>query len=514
MNKRIFLVGLIGGLLVSGALYYPLYRYLPSGFVEGWPSADGQVAIICLVVASILLFVTGFIAGRISGARNRLGAAGAGAASGLTAALVAEVLIAGAAAGVWGAKLMLAHGLHATRDDAEFLSLLTHAVSSIVWWTYLSIWIATGVGLLIGGLGGLAVGKTGKQAYPQPGLWLSIAAAGVLASALNLIAMILLYALLSRSTQNAANGIAERFIEGYTLPYPSESMLWWAAATNLAWLIFWQFIAWRLLRHLPAAWCMAFLLVGMTLLLVLPGLLLLFQLSSVAIAIFTLLLVMGILWVALKILLRSRMKSVQATRFQRAWNKLSEFFARVGQARATAGYFLFISLSTTLLVCLLDRDTFLLPWVSGGLMLNILFAVLGLRDVWKSGPPPSGEIAFPTTHEFFAGALLGGSFCAILTLLNCLAPLTLVLLPIEMLIVLTFHDEGQAVAAAGSQTLSSIVQTNYTAPVMIVAAAGVAVTVMAILVTVVGTAVCRHRSANGSSKETDERDICAGRMSA
>ena len=571
MKKRIFLVGLAGGLLVSRALNYPLYRYLPSQFVEGWPSADGQVAIVCLALAGILLLVIGFVSGLMSGARNRLGAMGAGAAAGLTASLLAELLVIGAAAGVWGARAILAHGLHATSGDAEYLQLLAWSVSSILWWTYLSIWIAGGAGLLLGGLGGLAAGNRSEPAHPQSGLWLNIAAAGTLASSLNLIVMVSVYVLLESVLQNVADEIAEGFMEGYSLPYPSTSILSWAAATSLVWLIFWQFVAWRVLRSLPASRSMTFLFVGAALLLVPVGLLpllyylntptmivldssgsaltLVWQAATILawlaswqfvasyilrrspasrkraillrvalllvplgllpilwhlltttfgslgeIVIPVLVLAGGVLWAASTIQLRPRTKPLLETPFRRAWNRVMGLLERVGQARAAAVYFLFVSLSATLLVFLVDSDTFLLPWLTGGLLLNILFAALGLRAAWKSGLPPSGEPALPAAREFFAGASLGGSFFAFLSLLNCLAPLSLVLLPIVMIAPLSLYEESEVIELVQSQgmALTGIVQMNYTIMARVVTTAGVAVAVIAILLTAAGTIWKRH----------------------
>jgi hypothetical protein len=100
MNKRVFLVGLAGGLLVSGALFYPLFLYVPSNFVEGWSAVDSGPVWPLLALAGVLLLVTGFVAGRSSGTHNRVAAAGAGAAAGLTAALLAEILLGSAATAV------------------------------------------------------------------------------------------------------------------------------------------------------------------------------------------------------------------------------------------------------------------------------------------------------------------------------------------------------------------------------------------------------------------------------
>jgi hypothetical protein len=44
MNAKVYWVGLGGGLMVSAALFYLLYIYLPGLFVSGWYASDTHLA--------------------------------------------------------------------------------------------------------------------------------------------------------------------------------------------------------------------------------------------------------------------------------------------------------------------------------------------------------------------------------------------------------------------------------------------------------------------------------------
>ncbi len=85
MNKRVFLVGVGGGVLVSAAGWIPLRVFLPKTALPNWMperSASFQEALGWAAGMVVLLLLTGFMAGRMSGVRSRLGAMGAGAIAG------------------------------------------------------------------------------------------------------------------------------------------------------------------------------------------------------------------------------------------------------------------------------------------------------------------------------------------------------------------------------------------------------------------------------------------------
>ncbi len=247
MRARVYIVGLVGGVLVTSVLYYPLYLYLPGTFVKDWPSAPGGLAIALTAVGVVLTLFTGVVAARISGTRDRARAAAAGAVAGLIAVLVAEMWVGGATAGAWGARDLLAYGLKPARNNTEFISLLTDAVTGAHWWTYLSVWIAILTGLGLGALGGGLVGPGGAPAKPPSGTWpAELSLIGVMVSALTLAITVVIFALLGPSTQKAADSVT------HILRYPSSSLIAWPVGTLFVLLLIWEALGWWWLRRARA----------------------------------------------------------------------------------------------------------------------------------------------------------------------------------------------------------------------------------------------------------------------
>jgi hypothetical protein len=247
MRARVYVAGLGGGVLVTSVLYYPLYLYLPGTFVKDWPSAPGGLAIALTGVGVVLMLFTGVVAARISGTRDRAGAAAAGAVAGLIAALIAEMWVGGAAAGAWGARDLLVYGLKPARNNTEFITLLTDAVTGAHWWTYLSAWIAILTGLGLGALGGGLAGPGGAPAKPPSGTWpAELSLIGVLVSALTLVITVVIFALLGPSTQKAADSVT------HILRYPSSSLIAWPVGTLFILLLIWEALGWRWLRRARA----------------------------------------------------------------------------------------------------------------------------------------------------------------------------------------------------------------------------------------------------------------------
>lgn len=247
MRARVYLVGLGGGVLVTAVLYYPLYLYVPGTFVKDWPSAPGGLAIALTGVGVVLMLFTGVVAARISGTRDRAGAAAAGAVAGLIAALIAEMWVGGAAAGAWGARDLLVYGLKPARNNTEFISLLTDAVTGAHWWTYLSAWIAILTGLGLGAIGGVSAGPGGAPAKPPSGTWpAELSLIGALVSALTLVITVVIFALLGPSTQKAADSVT------HILRYPSSSLIAWPVGTLFVLLLIWEALGWWWLRRARA----------------------------------------------------------------------------------------------------------------------------------------------------------------------------------------------------------------------------------------------------------------------
>ncbi len=244
MRSKVYFIGLGGGLLVTAALYYPLYVYLPGTAVAGWPTAQATLAQVLTGVAALLLVATGAVAARNSGTTTRGEAAGAGAVAGLIAAAVAEMWLGGAAGGVWGVRQLLAHGLRPTSDEAAFLSLVSDAVVSAQWWTYVSIWIAMLAGPALGAAGGALAGPGGIVVKPPSGTWpTELSVIGVISSVMMMIVSSAIFARLGPSVQSSADQA------GHILIYPASSVIAWPTATNLILLAVWQALGWWWLKN-------------------------------------------------------------------------------------------------------------------------------------------------------------------------------------------------------------------------------------------------------------------------
>lgn len=456
MSKRIFLIALLGGLLSVAAAYYPLYRWLPGQFVADWPAANERLALTGLALTLVLWLLTGAFAARQSGTRSRLAAVGAGALAGLIAAWLVEIALGGAAAGVWGSRLMLRHGIHATRDEAEFLFLLAHGVSSIAWGVYLSIWALGGLGALLGALGGWAAGPGGKPAPAENAFWLMVSSLVTPLAAASLLVMTATFTSLGSALQNATNRM------GFALPYPAASAFAWPVTTHLVWLLFWQIFAWRLTRNAaPPATLRLPSLLGMALLLsVLLGFVLnpafagLFYGNPVAVLI--LLAVAALLnWVAARIRFPRAASSAPPTR-------LGNFLRQLGEARLAAWYFFVLSILTLALAVLIDRKMLTRHlWLPLGLGLGVLLGGLGVWETRARAPleAESGKDAFDQ-KEFFVLGGLSSLFNLLFISLGTLAPFSLVLIPVVMIAPLSQHEEA-AVQAMTTSTLPEMVQTSY-----------------------------------------------------
>lgn len=154
MNLRTTLIGFLGGLGVTAALYYPLYVVVPWLYVPGWESGDLQKAWIGLGLAACLLLLTGFLAGLFT-AGSRWKRLWAGAAAGLLAAGMAFCVYGAPAAGVFGSRLLLEYGFRPAPDDAQFVFLVMEPTIGVIVWTHLA-WLGLSLaGFLLGLLGGV-----------------------------------------------------------------------------------------------------------------------------------------------------------------------------------------------------------------------------------------------------------------------------------------------------------------------------------------------------------------------
>lgn len=94
--NRVILTGLLGGLALIAALFYPLYVLVPSGVIPGWMTGSPALGVLCGVLAAGLAVGTGYVAAVWSGLRRPA----FGALAGATAGLLAYMGIGATAAGM------------------------------------------------------------------------------------------------------------------------------------------------------------------------------------------------------------------------------------------------------------------------------------------------------------------------------------------------------------------------------------------------------------------------------
>jgi hypothetical protein len=451
-------------------------------------------AVYFLVGAIIILLVIGIIAARISGVKNRIGAAGAGALAGIVSVAVANLLIGGAASGIWGAQEMLSHGLHATSGDAEFITLVGNTVTAILWWENLAMGCSLITGFIVGGLGGLLAGIGSSLTTPQSGLWLSLSAAGAVASSINLITVLTVYALLVESIQDIEKQIRVEFNPGYKLVYSPDTVFIMAGIFSLLGLLIWQFVGWRIIRKTAYRSDSTFVFVGICLLVtpiifipLLIGMISFmessFSVSGLLISLSIILVICGIYIFAKKLRLHPTRTPGHPSRIHRIFHWIWDTLMKLGSHKAAALFFFIHTLITALLIYLFYTSNLFVTYVIGGLLIAIILASLSLWSAWKPATPGPAEAIEPKAKDVFSGSLIAGSFFSGLTLLNILTPLSVVLIPIKMINVLAYYNESEAAVAANGLSLVSIVNWSYLQPVIMTLGVVVIVILMAILIT-------------------------------
>lgn len=184
MKLRVMIWGVVGGLWLVLILNYPLHEYL----VQDTP-ADRAALSLSLLLAGLLSIVgIGAAGSRLSGAKTRSAGVVAGAVSGATSTLIVEVILGVIAAGVWGALPVLEQSLLGAVPECELAPILYEGIISTFLWVYGSIALALVAGLGLGALGGLAGGRAGSEGEEDLRPPMLLAVGGVLASGIATVA--------------------------------------------------------------------------------------------------------------------------------------------------------------------------------------------------------------------------------------------------------------------------------------------------------------------------------------
>lgn len=219
MNAKMYLAGIIGGTLCSLALWMPLAEYLPATLLTGWQPVNANLAWGLIILACLIVAACGVAAARMSGTKSRTGASISGAVNGLIAAMMSYIMVGGAAAGVWGARPILAYGLKPAVDDSQMIELIVDSLTGIHWWGMIALWSVMLIGLGLGALGGALAGPAGE---PDPEIFLIYqvtAVCGMLTGALILIVNTAVLALLVETTAKSVDKA------GIVPAYPINTML-------------------------------------------------------------------------------------------------------------------------------------------------------------------------------------------------------------------------------------------------------------------------------------------------
>jgi hypothetical protein len=245
MNARTILTGIAGGILLSLTMEYPLYRYLPSPLIPDWPPASLWIAVLLVVVGLFLTVGIGAVGALVSDASGKVGAAAAGAFTGLTAAWIVMIWAGGPAAGMWGSRTVLTYGLHSAQDDTQFLQLLLESTAQAVWWTFSSVWLAGCTGAVLGAAGGMLAGRGRISGRLSSRLWPMVLFPGTACAAAAAI-----YAVLTISTLGPQILETARTI-GYALSVPDFVVLYFPSLSGWLLLLIGQAAGFLSLRKAP-----------------------------------------------------------------------------------------------------------------------------------------------------------------------------------------------------------------------------------------------------------------------
>lgn len=428
MSPLLMLVAILGSILVSRVVC-PLLTYVPAILVPGWEEALPSREAALASAAPVLLFVTGLAAGWLSQARSRWGAIGAGALAGWLSAWVAESLCGGIAAGLWGARSLIAHGPVPAESETAFHHLLAESVLGTVLAVHVSTALSGIAGAVIGGLGGVLGSLMTRPSAPDAAFSLRLSGAMLLVSGLHLWIIIVVFATIAQLTQNLVESAS------FVLSSPTEWMFSAPVAIVLVWWLFWAAMSWISLRQMSAGercglfqslafvvggWVTGLALTPMSGVLI-PGVMQSMQglphvSSLLCWAFLAVPLLLGIGWLVVRFFPK----------------RARDFLKHQGEQCLIACYLLVVTLLTFLLSLIAAPDKcWRNPWLTAGLLIGVLLALDAVRRA-RPAVPVTGEPALNILR--LSGTALSVHFLTNLTLsLTMLAPLALVMLPVTFI---------------------------------------------------------------------------------
>jgi hypothetical protein len=243
-SKGIF-VGLAGGIVLYGLLYYPCYYFLPGQYLDSWFPSNLTLAYVCLSASVLALLIVGILGGRWSGLDGRKTILG-GAAAGAIAAVIAYGLILSPATGVIGNKEILRYGLEKVGDDLSLAWLVLYGVSGTLWWGAIGFWACLLPGAVLGGLGGW-LAEPVPESKPE---WVELFS--LIDPVMMFVSLLVLFLIPPVYQGLLEAGRSSVLKYRFSPVHPFDLSIPLIIATSYAWFLFWQLKLWVDLRGYQA----------------------------------------------------------------------------------------------------------------------------------------------------------------------------------------------------------------------------------------------------------------------
>lgn len=373
MNRRIFIVAILGGLAGNVLAYSALGAFLPQEIFHIKPSAF--IAYVCLAGLVVLWFLCGWLAGWMSGASTRRQAMGAGALTGGIAALMVNGSFGELIAGLVGTTALLNAQILPAINEADVILRVSDTANTILLYNYISIWAAIFLGVFFGALGGWLGGALSKPSRSHAFFWQGI-----------LVSLLPLFTLLSFGV------LRLYFTRMKELSNGEQNLLAISFGLHFLFLIFLHFAGWRLLKATPYTSQIPSLKTALStffcLALAIPATLAFMTFTNhFSISFACILLIVIVVFIgATQVVKNYRKNESQEENPRKGWLRtFLSWLGNIGEPRLLGIYFLFFALLTLLGIFLVMREALLqVIWLIAGMLLILTFAILAFRAGWQA----------------------------------------------------------------------------------------------------------------------------------
>lgn len=250
MVTTVLLTGVVSGLLITLALYYPMYTYVPSLFA---PEFAGKIPVriefvwTSIILATVLFLITGAVSARLGRFPTKWGGMKAGGISGFVAATMAFGMIVSPTAGILGNAQILLHGLKPVENDATLVIYTADAVADTMLLNLIAMLIMIFSGLLFGGLGGVFIKTKGNPTDDRQDMVVIAPVVLAFSFFVYLLSYLSVYLLIDIML-NMPGRIKESFGVDYQFSYDPQTIFFAVMAVTYLWILLWQVNIWLDLR--------------------------------------------------------------------------------------------------------------------------------------------------------------------------------------------------------------------------------------------------------------------------